>query len=328
MRLLSTKFLTHICIPALLSVAAPARAQSLYVNNFDLDTTAAWTVNKSTGANANDTGSSANFFFDYSTIGISSAPNSVGGTTRGLQMRANMTGGIFSGLSVSPTGLTFSGDYTLRFDMWINYNGTLAGGGSGSTQVTGAGIGTAGTSAQWAGFADSIHFGVTGDGGSTVDYRAYSSAATSGYPDASPVFAAGAHAGNRNNTDPYYTKWGNATAPAAQLALFPQQTNSTAVGAQGFSWRDVTIAKSGNNVTYSIDGTAIATVDASTVTLAGSNILFNYYDINATSSTDPNAGALLFGLIDNVRVTAVPEPSSYLLGLLGGAIFWFARRRR
>ena len=35
----------------------------------------------------------------------------------------------------------------------------------------------------------------------------------------------------------------------------------------------------------------------------GGNILFDYADINATSSTDPNALALQFGLIDNIRVT-------------------------
>src|SRR5262249_53580692 len=116
-----------------------SQGQILYSENFDVDDTANWTVLKSTGANANDAGSSAEFFYDYSTVGIPSAPNS-GGSTRGLRLRANMTGNIFSGLSVSPNGQGFTGDYKLEFDMWMNYNGRLDGGGNGTTQLGGAGI--------------------------------------------------------------------------------------------------------------------------------------------------------------------------------------------
>jgi hypothetical protein len=52
--------------------------------------------------------------------------------------------------SISPSGQSFTGDYTLEFDALHKYNGLLNGGGNGSTQVTGAGIGTAGTTPQWA----------------------------------------------------------------------------------------------------------------------------------------------------------------------------------
>lgn len=71
----------------------------------------------------------------------------------------------------------------------------------------------------------------------------------------------------------------------------------------------------------------IARVDLNTVTLGGGNILFNHYDINATSSSDPNAPDLLFGLIDNVVVEVIPEPSTFALcgaGLAG----LMSRRRR
>jgi MYXO-CTERM domain-containing protein len=297
------------------------RAQLLFSDNFDTDHTANWTVNPSAGTHP------VNIFFDYSTVGIPSAPNS-GGSTFGMRLQANTAGATFGGVSVSPTGQSFTGDYRVEFDMWLNYNGQLNGGGNGSTQVTGAGIGTAGTTPQWAGGTqDSVHFGATGDGGSTVDYRAYSTAAPAGYPDASTVFNASG-AGNRNNTHAYYAGFGGASAPAAQLALFSQQTNSTPAGAQGFAWRDVTITKVGNTVSWAIDGLNIATVDLSTVTLGGNNILFNHYDINATTSTDPNAPSLLLGLIDNVRVSVVPEPSAIALGLLGVAGLLLARRRR
>ena len=71
----------------------------------------------------------------------------------------------------------------------------------------------------------------------------------------------------------------------------------------------------------------IAIVDASSLTLS-SNIFFGQSDINATVSADANRRALLFGLIDNVRVEVVPEPSTYALGLLGLAGAYFIRRRR
>jgi hypothetical protein len=216
-------------------------------------------------------------------------------------MQANQGVGVFSGVSVSPNGLSLSGSYEVSFDMWIDYqkpNGT----GNGTTQLTGTGVGTAGTSAVWQNAGDCVYFMVTGDGGSSIDYRAYTPGAALA-ADASPVYAAGAHTGNRNNTDAYYSTFGGVSAPAAQVTLYPGQTGTTPVGTPGFAWRDVRIKKAGNTITWTIDGKLIATVDATSLTLGGANILFNYADFNATSSTDVDSTNLLFGLIDNVRVT-------------------------
>src|SRR5215211_5426478 len=66
----------------------------LFSENFDVNPTANWTVN---GGPSDE---EANFFFDYNTIGIPSAPNSTGGTTRGLKLQANETSAIFGGFSV------------------------------------------------------------------------------------------------------------------------------------------------------------------------------------------------------------------------------------
>jgi hypothetical protein len=232
-----------------------------------------------------------------------------------------------SGLSVSPVGGDFMGNYRLRFDMWLNYNGPLDGGGGNSTQITCGGIGTPGASVQIAGRTpDCIYFGASGDGGSaTADYRAYSpGSGASGYQDASGVFAAG----GRNNTLPYYSMFGGASAPAAQLALFSQQTGTTAIGAQGFVWRNVVIEWLDATVTFTIDGLLIATVDTTTFSgTSGTNILFNQFDINNSASTDPNAPLLLFGLIDNVRVEQIPEPSA-MIGIGVGLAAVFFRRRR
>lgn len=320
-RLLLPLLATSLCSICQLS------AQSYFSDNFDTDTSANWAVNYSATANAT-TGNAATFAFDYSTVGIPAAPNS-SGSTRGLKLEANFTGGVQSGLSVSPLGLTLPDNYILRYDSWQNFNGPAPAGGSGSTQVSGAGVGTAGTTAQWAAAAyDSIFFGATGDGGSSIDYRVYpkanTAAATSGY------YAAGTSTSpdSRNNVDPYYGVFGGVTPPAAQTALFSQQTGATAAGALGFKWHDVVITKNNNIITWDIDGTRIATVDATAITLGGNNFLLNHFDINATSSTDPNVRSLLFGLFDNVRVTAVPEPGIISLAALGTISFALLRSRK
>lgn len=313
-----------LCAAALAAavvVCADASAQVLFSDNFDTNTAANWTVNNGPGTNP------VTFAFDYSTVGIPAAPNSVGGTTSGVKLEANIPGtSVFGGVSISPTGQSFTGNYTLTADVWMSFNGPAPAGGSGSTQAGGLGLLTAGTSAQWAGGAqDSVHFGVTTDGNSSVDYRAYAPAAATGYTDASGVFAAGTTGSPRNHNNPYYAGFGGETAPAAQVALFPQQTGTTLVGSQGWAWHEWQVSKVGNLVTWSIDGLPIATVDVTGQAVGGNNILLNYYDTNTSSSSDPNARNLLFGLFDNVQVV-VPEPAS--LALLSLGALGLVRRRR
>lgn len=279
--------------------AGSLAGQTLFHEDFnDYNAASRWTVNASPGDHPVD------LAYDYAWIGIPPAPNS-GGNTVGAKLQANATGDVFGGVSISPTGASFSGDYILRFDLWLNYNGPVNGGGSGSTQATGAGLMTSGSTPQWpGGTQDSVWFAVTGDGGSSVDYRAYSPAAGTGYADDSGVFAAGTTAGVRNGGHPYYAGFGGEAAPPLQLEYYPQQTGVSDAGSQGFAWRDVEIKKQGDIVTCKIDGLLIATVDAGGLATGGANLSLNQSDINASSSGDFNAPDLLFGLIDNVRVEA------------------------
>lgn len=307
-------------VAAAMFAAVPALSfGSLYSNDFDVDTTASWTVN--------DPGLSdilVDFHYDYSLIGVPPAPG--GPTTRGLKMTANNSGGVFSGFSVSPTGQSFSGDYRVEFDLWQNYVGPLGIGGSGTTQLSTFGIGTSGTTAFWPGapVKESVAFAVTLDGGSASDYRAYSTAAPTSYPAGSSVYLA--PSGAINNSAAYYTTAfpGN-PAPASQLLLFPGQTGVTDPGELAFAWRHVVIEVSGGMALWSVDNLPIALIDLSTVTLGGSNILFGHSDTNAGSSTDPNDSLLNITLIDNVRVSVVPEPAT--LSLLAAAGLLAVRRR-
>jgi hypothetical protein len=315
-----------------LAFSSSSFAGNLFLDTFDTDTSANWTVNQGPGTN------DAVFSFDYSTLGIPSAPNSTGGTTRGLRLRANVPPGAptFGGLSVSPTGLSLSGNYMIRADVFLQAPGPFPAGGTGSTQVTGMGLGTAGVTAQWAGgVQDSVWFGATGDGGSSVDFRAYSRDAGTGYPDGSTVFAA-TGTGNRNNTHPYYTAFFTGVQPpAAQQTLFPgSQTGTTAPGAAGMTWREYRIVYYGGIAKFSIDGLLIATVDVANLNnpVAGSNILLNQHDINATQTTAALAD-LLAGIFDNVRVDSLllgdidedgvvnnQDIAPFVAGLTGGTL--------
>ncbi len=296
-------------------VVAPAFGVTLFWEDFEIDPSTNWTINHHP-----TTDDATNFFFDYSTVGIPSAPNS-GGTTNGMKLQANLTAGIFGGHSVSPTGLNLSGDYTLSFDVWSNYNGPLLFGGSGSTNLSTYGILTSGALTNSPGTADGVWFATTGDGGSSADWRIYSPAAPASHPSGHPFYTDP----SPNHTGATYQVFGGNSAPAAQLALFPGQTETTRLGTAGMTWHEIDLKKIGNIVTWEMDGTLLGTVDTTGMTLGGGNILFGHSDINSSSSVDPNDVDLLFTLIDNVHVTVIPEPSTLVVWAAGGLLVLLLR---
>ena len=110
---------TYACAATVvLSLWAPRAALAqLYTENFDADHSANWllSANEASGASPSDgvgdPDASADFFFDYSDVGIPPAPNSIGGTTRGMKIQANLTSDIFGGASASPIGQSFIGEW-------------------------------------------------------------------------------------------------------------------------------------------------------------------------------------------------------------------------
>ena len=310
---------------ALVQVILPPTL-TLFADGFDTDTSANWLVNRSSA----DT--QVTFNYDYSADGISLAPNSSGGTTRGVKFEANMFNGVAAAINISPAGRSFGGNYRLRFDLWINANGPFPGGGVGSTEHFTAGLGTAGNRVQWTGVgstADGHWFAVDGEGGSTdttttslPDYGALSG--TTLFAAASGVYAAGSTANARGNGNAYYTaQFPGVTAPTWQQANYAPQTDAVAAGSPGFAWREVIISRTGTTVEWFMDGLKLATINNATVT--ASNIFVGYWD--SFPSISDNA-ALSFGLVDNMRVegfvtnvppyiTAQPKNMNALVGSNG-----------
>jgi len=333
-----------------------APAATLYSDNFNVDSSASWTVNVAPVANASL--QSAVFAFDYSTFGIPPAPGS--GDTLGLQLKSNIPGGaaspvttrpagVLSGLSVSPTAQNFGTSYHLSFYAWENFNGAanasgLADNGNseGGTHNVLFAVGTSGTVPLVVGNTtlasgasmDGIGFATTGDGGITADYRVYPKSGTISTV-ASGVYAAGSTA----NTAAYYQAMPTLaphSAPLVQQALSTAeyggdasntQAGQTQIGAFGFAWHKVDVIKNGNTVFWTIDDIAIATIDVGSLgALGGNNIALGDSDVNTTTTRHPS---LLFTLIDNVVVTdQVPEPSVAALTGIGVVLLRLARRRK
>jgi hypothetical protein len=285
---------------AVLQVGLPPVWQGAFGDNFDANTAASWTTNRSSA----DT--RVTFNYNYAADGISSAPNSIGGTTRGVKFEANMALGTAAAINISPVGQGFTGDYRLRFDLWINANGPFPDGGTGSTEHLTAGVDTTGNQLHWtgAGGGPSGHwFVMGGEGGVTdtttsslPDYGALSG--TTLFAAGSGVYAAGTASNARGNGNAYYTaQFPGLSAPALQQANYAQQTGTTAAGTTAFAWREITINKIGGTVEWFIGGLKIAAI--SNATFTASNIFIGYWD--AYPSVSDNA-ALSFGLVDNVRV--------------------------
>jgi MYXO-CTERM domain-containing protein len=325
MRKTSSSMSVVAALCALFVAGAPTSAQNLFFDNFDATPSSAYTVNQ-------DPDSAVTFMYNYSADGIPSAPHSAAGTTLGVKFEANIVAPTGAqALNISPVGRSFTGDFVLKFDMWINANGPFPLGGTGSTEFITAGVGTAGFSVQKSsGNSDGAWFAVDGEGGSSIDYRAYLGISLEG-PSSTAYAAPVGTFGSRDANNPYYqTSFpGGQQAPASQQAAFPASANpaenqegALKPGTVGFAWRDVVITKVGSDVSWSIDGLQVATFG--NATLAGDNIFVGYWDVFASVSAN---AAVSFGLVDNLRLDAVPEPSAAALGLIG-ATGLFATRRR
>src|SRR5690606_30075808 len=94
---------------AALPVAASAQ---IFTDNFNSDTSANYTVH-----GVSDT--APVFAWDYSQMGIPSAPNSGDNSTLGLRSVVNAFTGASQAHMLMPN-VSVSGDFTIKFDLWMN----------------------------------------------------------------------------------------------------------------------------------------------------------------------------------------------------------------
>lgn len=276
----------------------------LFADNFDVDSTALWVTNVT-----DITEGFVEFAWDYGTLaGIPPAPGTTDASTKGLRFRCGNTFPTISAVSASPTNGNFTGDYRLRFDMWINYNGPMPDGGPGSTQHFDAGVGTTGLTPIWYndGSADGVWFTCSGDGadgGVFGDYSAFIGSVNQN--DDTGFYAVGTGAVNsglRDHANAFYTsRWGGQTAPAAQVALFAGQTGVVNAGNAGMAWHTVVITKTTNVVVWAMDGVVICTVTNDPLTLS-TNVFVGMQDRFSGSLSD--VPEMSFGLVDNLKVEA------------------------
>lgn len=261
-------------------------AAVLFSDNLDSDTSANWIVRF--GANNGVFDAITNWAFDYSALGLGPSPNSDGISTRGLRVSVNKdTTASSAGINLYPAGQQFSGDYALRFDLYmsvgnsnttehalagINHSGMLTNRIRQSSGVTNA------TTTDAAG-SDGIWVNIEPANSNLRDYAAYSST----NPAAVPYMIT-----NR----PAFT--------LASLIPSPPYISAGAIGNRSNSftktWADVELRQVGDVVRLSVNKNPVLEF-TNTYGFTNGNIMIGHND-----QFDSVGSPLNFAIFDNVRV--------------------------
>lgn len=295
---------------------ANVSAQTVFTS--DLDDGTNWSI-------VADDDTSHEFGFDYSRFGIPAAPNGTG--TTGLRMAANIAAGAGAVISASPDNVDLSGQYSVQFDMWINFNTS-----GGTTEFGGGFVGfdpSAGPRSGAGILADS-------DGDSARDFRLYK--------DTNEQFVEGGMynpeltinnggLANGADLDPLLlAKFPGQETPAAQgdAAVFdPTNTIVTAAdGTLGFAWHEMVfnVDSDAGTAEFMIDGFTIGTIDSNVGDAVGltGGFALSHADLFSSVASKPE---FAFTVFDNVSVSQVPEPSSFGLAFLACGVLACFRRR-
>jgi hypothetical protein len=292
-----------------------------------------FTDNMSSGVNWTivlDADSSFEFGYDYSLKGVPSAPN--GSDTIGLKFEVNNNAPAeVDQIGAFNSNASYTGQYTLRVDIWSNWAPVGGGVGTGTTEFVGVSVGHDGFAPGPFG-ATLIY---TGDGDTSADYRLYKDAALQA--PASGQYALGTTANANNSSNAVI----QAAFPSVDIATaVPTQGTSGTVnaGAAGFQWMTVNVevdtdsigpagvttnpgfarfsmrsATSGNTL-------EIGTIDNSNggaTTVFSDTIGLLMSDLFSSVTTNPTFS---FSIFDNVQVFEglVPLPSDGLAGDFNG----------
>jgi len=283
----------------------------LFLDDFESDTSSNWTLFWGSSNGLPDY--TANWSFDYGNTpytfnGVSAlippAPNSLEGATRAVKLTVNNndTNASIAAVNIYPKHQQFSGNFALKFDMWINYPGGASGiNSTGSTEHASFGINHLGTQVNWAApsasSSDGIWFAVDGEGGTSTDYRAYLGNLLGTEIDLTASGGSGLSASNNS--------------AAIFQNLFPASRFETA-GSPGKDWVEVELRQTNNIISWILDGTVIAQ-RANASSFTSGDIMVGFMD---TFPSIANPARDAFVLFDNVRVEELADRVRFLSATL------------
>jgi hypothetical protein len=276
-------------------------APVLFSDNFETDTSADWIVRF--GANNGIYDATNAFAYDYVAAGIPLAPRSGAGTGKGLFVavnKYNATALGSAGINLYPSGKTFSGDFALRFDMFLSLGTVsttehvLAGLNHSSlltnrvTQSTDANNTTAG--------GDGIWVAIESDASVNRDYTAYT---TTNQANAPVIIASRSAA----SMAPFVT------SPPYAFA------GSPGVGpASAKEWSNVELSQVANVITLKVNATTVFTVTntsgyTSGDVMLGMNDQFDSVGSVANYVIFDNVEVVSLGSAINVTGISFPSPN-------------------
>jgi hypothetical protein len=266
-------------------------APVVFADDFDSDTSGNYGVQFSAVNGVDD--KTILFNYDYSADSIPSAPNSVGGTTRGLKLLVNKDAtGSAAAVNLYPLNVGFSNDFALRLDMFQRF------GASGTTEHSLFGINHSGSNTNRDGLAgsDGVWFAVETDGSASSGGRSYAIYTSTNENVAPPFTAVSARA-----FDAFFS-----TPPWAGIPG----------GAVSGQWADVEVIQTNNIITWKINGVMIQ-VRTNTSPFTSGTIMLGHMDFFNSVGTTNN-----FTVFDNVRVVNLTSmrPSIQSIRRAGGTI--------
>ena len=243
----------------------------------------------------------AAFGFDYSTVAYPAAipisPHSLGTETKGLYLTVNKDPtGTNTAVNLYPLSQTFSGNYALKFDLWLNWANGLT-----STEHALFGINHSGNVTNRPGLvtSDGLFFAVGADGGVSAtspnlrDYAVFEGKGEAATPllltTNNTMFGPAPLLGARfDGSDPGFLS----SFPTRNIPLW----GNTPAGSAGLQWLTVEVRQLNRRITWLLNGTIVAQYTNNTAYTNG-NLMLGYLDfVNSVGDTNS------FAVFDNVRV--------------------------
>ncbi len=253
-------------------------APVLFSDDLNVDRSADWLVRF--GANNQIYDGSVVWAYDYSTRGIPVAPSTLDGTTLGVFVQVNKTNAAVAGaagINLYPAGQTFSGNYALRFDMFLAY------GSASTTEHAMAGLNHSGllTNRVTQSATDTNNTTRGGDG----------------------IWAAIETDGSNNRDYTLYAPTNQAAVPAtvasrtaASLAAVIPAPPYAVAGSPGRAWSQIELSQFDNVISLSVNNNLVLQYTNTTGFRSGTVMLGHSDQFDSVGNADN------FVIFDNIRV--------------------------